>query len=298
MGTQFWWFYDVAAAAVILVCLFICGKKGAIKSLLAATCCIMATFVAFSVSGGLSESLYKGNIRDSHVTKIEKVIDEDTLSAELKEYLESLNYNLVADEKRINQIIDSGKDLDSALYTYANNINGKKVADEEEFLKKLHEGYAQIVKKIIGRELNGYAAECAAESILDDPSQMQELAPLMRIDERQKEAAEFMTDHFAAPAYRTILRLIAFFVLMFVVVFIAFFVIKTFSTDTGFVSTLSHIVGGIVGLPVGGVIVFTVSAIIRLWTILGNNEMMFFNTDAIDKTFVFKYFYDFVLKLK
>lgn len=62
-------------------------------------------------------------------------------------------------------------------------------------------------------------------------------------------------------------------------------------------SISSHISGGFMGIITGGIMVFAVAAVIRLWAIMGSNEMLFFNNDVIDGTFIFKYFYDLTLKM-
>ncbi|MDE7363633.1 MAG: hypothetical protein K2N27_01905, partial [Ruminococcus sp.] len=64
-----------------------------------------------------------------------------------------------------------------------------------------------------------------------------------------------------------------------------------------FESTGSHIAGGFIGIATGVIMIFAGSAVIRLWAIMGNNEMLFFNNDVIDKTYIFKYFYDLTMKM-
>ena len=62
-------------------------------------------------------------------------------------------------------------------------------------------------------------------------------------------------------------------------------------------SLVSNIVGGVLGIIKGGIIVFVIAAMVRLSVILGNDEMLFFNFDAIDKTIIFKHLYQIVLKM-
>ena len=67
MGTKFWWFYDVIAIAAVLICIFISGKKGAIKSIVNLGGYCLVLVIAFSLSGGLSERLYKDNVRSTTI---------------------------------------------------------------------------------------------------------------------------------------------------------------------------------------------------------------------------------------
>ena len=69
------------------------------------------------------------------------------------------------------------------------------------------------------------------------------------------------------------------------------------SKDENKVDGGSHISGGIIGVIKGGLFVTVAAALIRIWAILGSDEMLFFNNTVIDKSFVFKYFYTFVSSL-
>ena len=42
---------------------------------------------------------------------------------------------------------------------------------------------------------------------------------------------------------------------------------------------------------------FAIAVIVRLNVVLGSNKMLFFNHEAIDNTYVFKYVYEFVRNL-
>ncbi|MDE7226121.1 MAG: hypothetical protein K2N49_04600, partial [Ruminococcus sp.] len=55
----------------------------------------------------------------------------------------------------------------------------------------------------------------------------------------------------------------------------------------------SHIIGGILGILTAVSVVFTIAVSVRLWAVMGSNEMIFFNNEAVGKTYVFRYFYDF-----
>ena len=73
--------------------------------------------------------------------------------------------------------------------------------------------------------------------------------------------------------------------------------VRVFMGKKGEEGALSNIVGGVLGIIKGGIIVFVIAAMVRLSVILGNDEMLFFNFDAIDKTIIFKHLYQIVLKM-
>ncbi|MDE5569289.1 MAG: hypothetical protein K2J47_08600 [Ruminococcus sp.] len=300
MGTEFWWFYDVIAAAVILVCIFLSGKKGFLKSTLTAVCCVVSIFIAFAVSGTLSQSLYKNTVRSSNIKKIEKNINSTVFTQKYAAYLENMGYFIKVNSEKLDTVFKSDKELDKALCDYVNNINSRKTEENEAVLiEKIHEGYAVVMSEIISQSLNKFAAETAANEIRNDSSGMKELILFMLDKDSNHKAAVYIADKYTASAYSTIFSLTGFVVLYISLFLIIMAVINSFTSrsEGGTQSISSHISGGFMGIITGGIMVFAAAAVIRLWAIMGSNEMLFFNNDVIDGTFIFKYFYDLTLKM-
>ncbi len=300
MGAEFWWFYDVIAVAVLLVCIFISGRKGLLKGTFMALCCALSVFVSFAVSGTISQDLYKNTVRSSNVKKIERNLKSDTFTQKYAAYLENMGYFIKVNPEKLDDIFKSDKDLDKALCNYVNNVNARKVEENEAvLLEKIREGYAVVMSDIISQSLNKFSAETAAEEIRNDSSGIKDFLLLVLDKDKLHEASVYITDKYTAEAYITMFRITGFVVLYIALFLIIMAVINSFTgkNENGGESTGSHIAGGFIGIITGGIMIFAVSAIIRLWAIMGNNEMLFFNNDVIDSTYIFKYFYDSVLKM-
>lgn len=297
MGTQFWWFYDVIAAAIVLICIFISGKRGFMKAALTTTGFAISLALSMAISSGISESLYTNTLRSTNIKKINKVINSETFTSKYAAYLESLSYNIRPSTEKLNAIFDSDKDYDEALCKYINNVNGRRIGTDEEVLEIVHEGYAQAISGIVSQGMSKYAAGTAAEELRRDSNGMQELIPLLREREDSTPAAKYITDNYTAPAFVTIYKLAGFLILFVLLSLLIILVINSMTKSSEASGVGSHIAGGFVGLIKGGIITFAAAAAVRLWTVLGSNEMLFFNNDAIDKTYVFKYFSEFVSKL-
>lgn len=299
MGTQFWWFYDVIAAAVILICVYISGRKGLMKSMFSAVACIIALITAIGASGAVSKSLYENTIRSGNVKKLEKSWDRDTFTSKYAVYLESMGYNIKVNSEKLNNIFDSGEKYDETLCKYVNNVNARKVEnDEAVLLEKIREGYAVVVADMIAEPLNKFAAENAAEKIRGGMG-MEEFITLLRDRDSVHKAAVYAADNYTAEAYCTQFRLVMFTAVYIAIMLLVLAILNSFmrNSESSAHGAGSHAVGGIVGLVMGAVMVFAVAAVVRLWTIMGSNEMLFFNNEAIDKTIIFKYFYDFTLNM-
>lgn len=299
MGTQFWWFYDVIAAAAILICVYISGRKGFMKSAFMAIACVISLVVSMAASGAVSQSLYENTVRSGNVKKLEKSWDRETFTLKYAVYLESMGYNIKVNSEKLNNIFDSGENYDEALCKYVNNVNARKVENDEAVLReKIREGYAVVMAEMLAEPLNKFAAETAAEKIRSGMS-MEEFIPLLRDRDSIHNAAVYAADNYTAEAYSTQFRLIVFTVVYIAVLLLMLATLNSFmrNRENDSQGAGSHIAGGFIGFAMGAAMVFAIAAIVRLWTVMGGNEMLFFNNEAIDKTIIFKYFYDFTLKM-
>ena len=299
MGNEeLWWLYDVIAAVIVIISAIIAGKRGLVKSAFHLIGCILAVVLAFSISGSISGSLYKNTLRSSNIDKINDAMDLDYFVSEYSNYLESLDYNIIVNKEKLIDIFNSGTDVDGNLVKYINNINGKKAANDNVLLTKIHEGYAKVTEKIVKKNLSKYAAASAAEILRDTNTNIDDLAPLLHVMEgAHKPAAVYITDNYVAGAYQTIIRLVAFSVILVIVILLTLVFVKAMTDKDTHTSAGSHAAGAIIGIVQGGILIFAAAALIRLYFILGSDTSLFFENKAIDKTYVFKYAYDLVMKM-
>lgn len=300
MGTQFWWFYDVIAGTALLICIFLSGRKGVMKGIVTALGLVIAAAAAFGISSAAADSLSGSAIKNSSAKKIEKCIDSGTFTEKYVSYLESMGYSIKVDKNKLTNILESDVQYDESVAKYVNNINARKVEENNDILlEKIHEGYAVVIGDIAEEALNKFAAETAAETIRRDSSGMQELIPLLMDQENMRPAALYIAEHYTSGAYGTIIRLI-----VFLTAFIALGLLIVFSSnsllgrrDTAATGVSSHIIGGLAGVISAAVIVFAIAVNVRLWAVMGSDEMLFFNNEAVEKSYVFKYFYEYAANL-
>ena len=299
MGTQLWWFYDVVAVAIVIVTVFINAKRGAVKALASLISSILAVTIALALSSGLSGTIYKVAVRDTINDKLTKSLLENETTGPLKSYMEGLGYNIIVNTDKLDKILDTGENYDEQLFEYVNNINGKQVVSEAEFTTKIHAGYAEVFRTGIGKEVNRYVSAAAAEKIRNGEIKVEPLFSKLRVvDASLKPAANIICDEYIEEPYRNYIGIILFVVLFAAGYIICRFLVNSMLTkSTGFQSTGSKVAGGIVGVIVGAVYIAFAASLVRLSVIGGSNEMLFFNHDAINKTFIFRHFYELMSKI-
>lgn len=298
MGIQFWWFYDVIAVAITLICVFFSSRKGTMKAAITTVGYGLALALALGISSTTAEGLYKNTMRSSCINNINSTLKADTFVNKYASYLESQGYSLRINQERLANIFSGDKDIDEELLKYVNSVNGRRIAEDDVVLDMIHEGYAVVIRDIAAQKLSKYAAETAAHEIRKDSSGMKELAPLITDREDRLPAAKYIADHYTAPAFVTIFKLIGFVILFGAAAIMIYLILQQYmSKDDTKIDIGSHISGGIIGIIKGGLFVTVAAAIIRIWAIMGSDEMLFFNNTVIDGSIIFKYFYNFASSL-
>ena len=295
MGEQFWWFYDVIVAAVVLICIFLTLRKGLLKASAAIVGYIFAVFISFSLSTTLAGSIAESALYGSNVKKMNFTIAENDYAAELCSQINGMGYYVTVNRDKIEQFYLSGEDVDHKIYDYIRHMNSKQLDDEETFTVKLHDCYAVSASNFIAKKLSPYSAEYAAEQIRKNPQKYWQFMQLLGDEYDTKPAAEFLVKNYVKPPYTTLIRLIisliAFVVLLLIFLAIAHSFSRNDHTENGFFTVSLRV---IIGVGKAAAIILAIAVIIRLNVITGNDKMLFFNHEAIDKTYIFTYFYSFI----
>lgn len=299
MGSQFWWFYDVIVVAVALVCIFIGSRKGVMKGVFGFVSVIIAAVLAYVISGAVGDTVSSGLVCESNAKKISESIDESTFMTKYINYLENMGYSVSIDENKLGAALDKGEEMEEAVVFYLNSVNGHSLDKKEVLLEKMHEGYGIILSDIVSKSLNEFAAVKTKEIISEKPEMMTELIPMLRDEEQLYQASLYISKNMAAPAYNIIGRLISYLVIFAVIALGLLLGINAFFShkEVDAIGVVSHVAGGIFGLFTAAVIVFAIAVWVRVSAITGNNEMLFFNNDVVEKSYLFKYFYDFAMKM-
>ena len=295
MGVQFWWFYDVIAVAVILVSIFLSVRKGLIKTIAALTGFVLSAVIAFSAGTPIAELLYEQSAKNSNIKKFDLSLENMDFVSDLGNYIETLGYDVRVDSDELRKAFYDEDDPEKKIYKYINNINGKKADEEKIFINRLHEGYAVVISNCISKKMNAYSAEYAAEEMRKHPEKAYEFSALIDDPDTKRPAAQYLSDNFLKAPYMTQTKLLAM-VIIFAVgaiisVAISMYAGRKSGPMGGFVE---GVISGILGIAISVTIIIFIALMIRLYVVMGSDKMLFFNHEAIENTYVFKYFYEFI----
>ena len=299
MKEELWWLYDIIALVAVILCCWISARKGIFRSAIVLIGGIVGITLAFPVSETVAKNVYKTIIRDNNVKTLDKSLGDVEISEYLGKSLENMGYTVIVSNEKLNDILDSDGDIDTQIYKYLNNINGKKVDNEENFRDNLYGAYAETLSDIFSKDISVYAMKTAENKIRTGKTDAGNLMQMMRDGKNRKDVAEIIADDYINDAYIKVIRLIAFVILYAFMLIIGILTANSLSggmrdVDVG---TGSKIGGGICGFFTGVTVIFVISAMVKLYIVMGSNQELFFDNNAIDKTYIFRYAYNIADKL-
>ncbi len=296
MGTQFWWFYDAMIVAITLVTVFLSARSGFMKSMLSVVGYVISLIVSFSLCGVISSGVYNTAIRQGDMNNIREDLSHFDLKFETTSYINTLGYNVTVDNKNLSEIFTGDGDIYDELYNYLNNVNGRVVDDKESFDKKINEGFAIMMRDFLTDTHSDYIGSSAYDKCISDPDKVKRAVYLIETDSMEPEAAtytdsaKYIEDNFAADAYKDAIKVLSFIILTAVLLLLIFSIIrKSGSGNMGEIT--DRILGGAMGILSSAAIIVILSVVVKAVIMFSGNEMMLFNTDTIEKTFVFRHIY-------
>ena len=330
MGTEFFWFYDVILAAILIGMMFIGAKKGFVRMVLR-LCAFAASFViALMISNGVSGWIYDSFISKpleqtistsiNVVTQIGKIdmekakingksIDSLELKADKAGKVTVNLGNVNLSNTGISKVDLTSFGVDKNI-DYSNIDLGSVQIYESDIEKYGIEN--MILTEVLAQNIKNSAIADSVNEIID---KVGETVPALDLKGKTIEDIDSGTinsvvvsvvqssgnpgkavlDNVAKPVVLVPLRTIIFVVLFILIFIILSILIKATSVinKLPLIGQLNSLLGGVAGLSQGLVIVFIVVIIAHMAVELTNNTLIFLNDMTINKSFAFSKIYNF-----
>lgn len=293
MGTQFAWYYDVVVAAILLIFLYIGGKRGFLKSFVLIAGYIAAFLLSYFVSSIASPIIYEHTLQPKITEIITEKIDNIDILGELKKSLDSEELGITFENDELSAVIKEssgnlGEDLESYITGKFSNVNVKS----EDIDAKLQEIVnSEVVDDFLG-SLPAYMQAPVKEYV--DKSQETLSAAVKSLVGTKAEAAAYIEESFVREGIITMIKIIIFMVLFSLIMIL----VRAISGGLSAVNkipvagSLNTFLGMVLGLIQGVVILLIVALVLRVLISFTGNQMIVLNTQTIDETYLFRYFYD------
>lgn len=273
MDTHFWWFFDAATIAVVLVFMYIFGRKNIIKTGVMLGCCIVSFAAAAFLSVKAEEYAYEKYVREFNISQIESLLDDNRFTKKAENILDERGYAAMNEESGMASVFvwDLMAEMDAM----------------------------EMVDSLLSENLRFYIPDKSAKLFDIIGYQGFEKLSMLFSNTNNRQAAEYIEENYTAGVSKNIIRIICFIIILFVLIAVSGsltgFASRNISgSKTGYI--LNHTAGTLIGAVLGVFTVFVVSAAIRVLISFGNDQMMFFNSGVIDETFLFRHIYKLTMK--
>ncbi len=293
MGEKFAWFFDVALICVLLICIYNGGRKGFVKSIILLIGYVVSMVGGFLITSALSPIVYEKLVQPRVEKVVEKRIDNINIISEIKSAFKAQNINITISDDEIQTLIEKDGDIaknfadfakqkdptlpNSSLESNFNDVFSKNVVLDS-IKDKVPDSVYNEVKKYLDNSKNSINNIIKA---LNNPSK----------EKGAKELTEIVVEPFVLTIIKIIVFIIAFSLLMFVVRFVSTVLSKSMNM-VPLVGPLNTFLGGALGFAQGAIIIIVAVLVIKLLVSLTNNQILVFNTDTIEETYIFKHIYD------
>lgn len=292
MGANFWWLFDLAVVVIVLFCIIHCAKRGFSKIVVMAVGCVVSFAAAWAVSQATSDVIYDKMFKKGNIKAVETAIEEYHPEDVIKTIIESNELSGVLSNENIKQILESKNSMD-LLYDYANSKASNILDSKENFEKTIINEFAMAFSSQVGENLPPYVAHEILNHLQDNEELF--IKTVEMLQKNSDELPAFIEENYIRGPAKTIVRCASFLIIFFILMTLIIIVLnKTgkFGLLNGY-DRLDKIAGGVMGCIEAVAAIMLIAFVVRIIINMSENDSSFISIQTVERTKIFKYFYDF-----
>lgn len=296
MGTEFSWFYDAVTAALLLVFIYVGGKRGFIRSFIMIAGYLLSFAAAYFISDTATPVVYEKFAQDKIVSIIEDKIENINITSEVKNALDLDALGITVQDEEIRGLISSNSgDLSQDIQSFVAEKSGGTEISKSDIDEKLQSVFSN---SMVTSFLDGLPASImdAWNTYIQKSSRV--VSDTLRVLNASKtDAAKFVEVNIVREPLIQAMQLLIFIVVFTFALFIVKMIARLFSgfNRVPIAGSINALLGAALGLLQGLVVVLLIALILHVLIFLSSNEMIVINTQTIDNTYLFKLFYHYDL---
>lgn len=289
MDAMFQWFYDILAITIVILFVYSSAKKGFSKTVLIMSGYLFSILIASNISGAIADTFYSNAVMKSNISAISENTAKIELSQKYKTYIESSGYNIKTDASQLETIFKSGENISEKVYEYCCNAKGTGIEGKDEFIEKFQTGYADILFDALKSDIPEYALK----SLYSSPADFDKNIQVMYSEDSQ-EAGKYIEENYIREPLVSLISAVCF-----IIVISAFMIIIRIIADKLNNAQIikpfgisDHLLGGVLGIAESVIILIIAAVCVKVLIAVGNDEMMLFNSETVEKTKFFRYIFN------
>ena len=293
MGSNFWWVFDAVTIAALALCIYRCMKKGFSRIIVTAIGCVISLVIAWIVSDNTSGLIYDHFVKDKNIQAVESAVKEFKPEDAIKSVIEQNEFSGILSNEKVKNILGDKRSLD-VLYEYANSQASSVLGTRDEFKDDVVIGFAKLFADSVGVSLPPYVANEITENLSGNRELYMETIDML-INSPDK-VPQFIEENYIRNMAKKIISSAIFLIVCFVLMTIILLVASK-SIDFGLLNgydRLDKAAGAILGFVAGIAIVMIISMAVKIMVNMEDNENSFISMNTIEKTVLFRHFYNFL----
>ncbi len=295
MAQELYWFYDVLAAGIALICLYCGAKRGLARSVALIALMIAALILSWLLATVGAPIIYEKAVRPAILNGLNSASEKTDPLSVVSSALTNGNYGVEMTDPEIEGVISSSSGIE-ALTKIAgeikNNGSGRELSEIENGVESsVTEG---MLTALVGDHVSpGTLTEILGK--VTNAEQSLKNAVGVFLDGDRAKTAETAEELLIAPVVKMLLRGAIWVVSMGVLTVIAKLIANAFESlnKVPIIGPVNVVAGAAFGLLEAAVIIFVCAQAVRLLSVLTDGSLMFINAPTVEKSYVFKYFYGF-----
>lgn len=280
-------FYDVCVVGIILITLYGGSKRGFLRSAVYAILIVAAFFVSWFGAEALSPLIYDSFIHETVIDTLTESASANNPVTIVSDAVTSGDYGASVSDSEIGELIseasDFFNDLAATLRENGSQSSASSIASGVE---------SSVTSEVESILFSDYIIN-ALETLGAATGNMSEVVNVFLTGSAEETAATAETE-IVRPIIELFLKIIVFLVLLCVLRLIINPVSNMFKfvNKVPVIGALNVLLGAILGAVEGLVTVYGLALVIRLVVNVSGDSLIFLNTETIELTYIFKFFYE------
>ncbi len=293
MASSLYWFYDALVIGLLLIFLYVGGKRGFLRSAVFVFLVVASIVVSWLGAEIASPLIYDNFIKEYVTEGLSKRSSETTPTDIAFQAISEGDYGVEMTDTELNGILSLTGDFFSNIAQEMKQ-NGA-VPETEEIETEVEES---MMQKMLSSLLGGVASnETVNEMLISIEGTTEGVDSVLSVflGGNAEETARVTEERIVAPIIKGLLKILVWLLLMVVFRLIIRPVSDSFKlvNKIPLIGPVNALFGAVLGLAEGIIFIFALSLAVKLAVYLSEGSLMFINDRTISLTHVFKYFYYF-----
>ncbi len=292
MASDLYWFYDVLVAGILIIAMYLGGKRGLMRTVVLILLTVLSIIVSWFAAEIAAPIIYDNFIKERVTAGVSNSAENIDPTTSTSEAISESDLGVEISDTEINRLLGSDGDFFANL-TDELKKNGAS-EDSSEIQSQMQ---ASVTYKMLLTLLDGLVTpETLAEilqSLQGTTDSITGVLDMFIAGDISGTAAVF-EETVIAPVIKGIIRVAVFVILLLIIKLIVGPIPELFTgvNKIPIIGPVNAVCGGILGVAEGLVIVASIALLIRMTVYLNEGSLMFLNIETIEKTLIFKYFYN------